>query len=348
MNQPSAALDRMVPQRRFPKFDPFTLALFGCAVLGHLVPVRGAGARVADHVLDAGIFSVFFLNGARLSRAELWAGLRQTKLQLSVLLSTFVLFPVLGLVLRLATARLTTPELTTGLMFLCTLPSTVQSSIALTALAGGNIPAAVCAAATSNVLGVFATPLLVGLLGLGHVGAGSLTGSIWGVVMQLLLPFGLGHASRFWTGAWVARQKKLLSWVDRATILLVVYTAFSRARIEGLWQATPTTALLGTLCLVGVLLVCALTLTTLLARRLGFRLEDEVTLVFCGSKKSLASGVPIARVLFGAQAGSLGALVLPIMLYHQLQLFACAWLAQRYRRRLDQSRVAGATLDSAP
>jgi sodium/bile acid cotransporter 7 len=228
---------------------------------------------------------------------------------------------------------LVTPQLYTGVLFLCVLPATVQSAIAFTSMARGNIPAAVCSASASTMLGVFVTPLLVGLIVVPHAAAANSFDSIGRILLQLMLPFVVGHLARPWIGGWIARRKRILGLVDRGSILLVVYTAFSAAVIEGLWKQLPWQALAGLLVVCAVLLGCALALTGWLARRLGFDKADEITIVFCGSKKSLASGIPMAKVLFASHA--VGAIVLPLMLFHQMQLMVCAVLAQRYARRVD-------------
>ncbi|KRF01987.1 bile acid:sodium symporter [Frateuria sp. Soil773] len=311
--------------------DRFTLALLGTVVLASLLPCQGEAARWLDRLTDAAIALLFFLHGAKLSRNAIVQGATHWRLHLAVLGCTFVLFPLLGLLLKPLGQLLLTPQLMLGLLFVCTLPSTVQSSIAFTSIAGGNVPAAVVSASLSSLLGIALTPLLVELLLATHAGGGGIGWQgVRDIVLQLLLPFVLGHLARPWIGGFVDRHRPLLGLTDRSTILLVVYAAFGEAVVEGLWRTTPPTALLLTLALNGILLALALCATSWAARRLGFAREDRITMVFCGSKKSLASGIPMARVLFASQAGGLGALLLPLMIFHQLQLMVCAVLARRY------------------
>ncbi|MES2489444.1 MAG: bile acid:sodium symporter family protein [Pseudomonadota bacterium] len=319
-----------------PRFlpDNFTLALLVVIALASVLPCRGETAQVFDHVTNVGVALLFFLHGAKLSREAVIAGLTHWRLHLVVLLCTFALFPLLGLVLKPALLVVITPDLYLGVLFLCTLPSTVQSSIAFTSMARGNVPAAVCSASASNMAGIFLTPMLVGLMVMPHTGAAISFDSFAKIVLQLLLPFVLGQVSRRWIGAWVGRHAQLLRPVDQGSILLVVYTAFSQAVVEGIWQQVPLSALIYLLLISSGLLALILGLTTLLSRRLGFSKEDEITIVFCGSKKSLASGVPIAKVLFTSQ--TIGMMVLPLMLFHQIQLMVCAVLAQRYAARPQQ------------
>jgi sodium/bile acid cotransporter 7 len=320
--------------------DPFTLALLATVTLASLLPVSGAAARVMDVVTDLAIAALFFLHGAKLSRDAIKAGMLHWRLHLTILACTFVLFPVLGLLFKPLAHAVLTPDLFVGLLFLCALPSTVQSSIAFTSMAGGNVPAAVCAASLSSLLGVFITPLLMGVLLGTHGAMADPWVAIGKILLQLLVPFLAGHLLRPWIGAWVERHRPVLRWTDQGTILLVVYTAFSAAVIEGLWRDTPLSALLMVVLAAAVLLAVAMTLITFIARRLGFDRADEIAIVFCGSKKSLATGVPMAKVMFAGS--SLGAIVLPIMLYHQIQLIVCAFVAQRYARGNAAAKAAAA------
>ena len=318
--------------------DDFTLLLVATVTLATLLPARGAVAHFFDDFTTFAIGLLFFLHGAKLSRDAIRAGITHWRLHLLVFACTFVLFPLLALALKPLLQPLVTRELYTGVLFLCVLPATVQSAIAFTSIARGNVPAAVCSASASTVLGVFITPVLVNLVVLPHSAASTNAfDSIGRILMQLMLPFVAGHLLRPWITGWIERRKQILGIVDRGSILLVVYTAFSAAVIEGLWKQVPLQALAGLLVVCAVLLACALFLTGWLARRLGFDKADEITIVFCGSKKSLASGIPMAKVLFPAQ--SVGAVVLPLMLFHQMQLMVCAVLAQRYARRVDEAPV---------
>ncbi|ASY44874.1 MAG: bile acid:sodium symporter family protein [Pseudomonadota bacterium] len=314
--------------------DPFLLLLLGTVALASLLPARGDGARIADAVADAGIVLLFFLHGAKLSRAAIWDGAKAWRLHLAVLATTFAVFPLLGLASQQIGA---VPDgMRAGLLFLTLLPSTVQSSIAFTAIARGNVAAAVVSASFSNLLGIVLTPLLVALL-MQRTGSGSLISlaSVEGIVLQLLLPFLIGHLARPWIGGFVARHKAMIGRVDRGSILLVVYAAFSAAVVEGLWQTVSAgeMALLAGLCV--ALLAVVLCFTWGLGRMMGLARAERIVLVFCGSKKSLATGVPMAGLLF--PASSVGAILLPVMLFHQIQLMACAVLARRYSAQVDKA-----------
>lgn len=316
-----------------PRFlpDNMTLLLLGVILIASFFPVKGELAVSVDHLSTLMIALLFFMHGAKLSREAVVAGMTHWRLHLLVLGVTFALFPLLGMLLKPALLTVLTPDLYLGILYLCLLPSTVQSSIAFTSVARGNVPAAVCSASASNLLGIFITPLLVSLLIKASSDGHSSADAMLKIVYQLLLPFVAGQIMRPYLQAWITKHASVLKMVDQSSILLVVFVAFSEAVVQGLWHQVPTLMLLGLLLISAVILALVMGFTTLISRRLGFSKEDEITIVFCGSKKSLASGVPMAKVLFSS--GSVGMVLLPVMLFHQLQLMVCAVLAQRYANR---------------
>ncbi|MFF9378299.1 bile acid:sodium symporter family protein [Streptomyces griseoluteus] len=308
--------------------DPYIALLLGTVGLAALLPARGVAADVASGASTAAIAFLFFLYGARLSTREAMAGLRHWRLHLTVLACTFVVFPLLGLAARGLVPALLTQPLYQGLLFLTLVPSTIQSSIAFTSIARGNVPAAICAGSFSSLVGIVLTPLLAAVL-LGNSGGGLSADSLLKIVLQLLVPFLAGQLLRRFIGGFVARHKKVLGLVDRGSILLVVYTAFSEGMAQGIWHQVSAPRLGALLLVEAVLLAVMLTLTWYGARALGFDRGDRIAIQFAGSKKSLASGLPMAGVLFGAHA-SLA--VLPLMLFHQMQLMVCAVIAKRRAR----------------
>jgi sodium/bile acid cotransporter 7 len=320
--------------------DPYIAAILGTVALATLLPAHGAGVAYANGVTAAAIALMFFLQGTRLAPREALAGARHWRLHVVILASTFVLFPVLGLIVHAVVPRLLTAPLWFGVLLLCMLPSTVQSSIAFTSIAKGNVPAALCAATASNLFGIVLTPLLAALL-LGRSGGFSAR-SLGDIGLELLLPFALGQLARPWLGDWAVRNRTLLALVDRGSILLVVYAAFSEGVTHGIWRQVDAPQMGKLLLLDASLLAAVLLLTAGLARLLRFDRADAITIIFCGSKKSLASGLPMAGILFAGQ--SLGLIVLPLMLFHQLQLMACAALARRFAltrmRPLSAARAA--------
>lgn len=315
--------------------DPFLLLLICTVALASFLPARGEGAAVAGAAADAGIVLLFFLHGAKLPREAIWNGARAWKLHLATLGTTFAVFPLIGLLTQQVTAI--PPSMRAGLLFLTLLPSTVQSSIAFTAIARGNVAAAVVSASFSNLLGIMLTPLLAALL-MEKSGTGNLISlsSVEDIMLQLLLPFILGHLARPWIGGFVNRHKAMLGRVDRGSILLVVYAAFGAAVADGLWHKVSRGELLLLAAMCVAILMLVLLFTLILGRLLGLSREDAIVLQFAGSKKSLASGVPIAGVLF--PPGAAGPILLPVMLFHQIQLMACAVLARRYGSAADAQR----------
>lgn len=317
------------------KFDPFLLMLLAVVGLASILPARGEAAAMASRVSDVAIAALFFLHGAKLSRQAIVAGIRAWPVHIAVILATFVMFPLLGIGARALADLWLNPAIGAGILLLCLMPSTVQSSIAFAAQAGGNVPAAVCSASSSSILGVVVTPALAALL-LSSSGNRLSLNVIYDIALQLLLPFTIGHAARPLFLGVLERFRTLLAKVDRGVILLIVYNAFSAAIVEGLWQRYSIVDLLWTLLIGAVLLALALTITTVGSRLGRFSIADEITVVFCGSKKSLASGVPIASAIF--PPALVGPMILPLMLFHQLQLLACAILAQRYAASVRDAR----------
>ncbi|GAP49681.1 bile acid:sodium symporter family protein [Streptomyces azureus] len=305
--------------------DPYILLLLATVGVAALFPARGTVADVTSGASTAAIALLFFLYGARLSTREALDGLRHWRLHVTVLACTFLVFPLLGLAARGLVPVILTHPLYQGLLFLTLVPSTVQSSIAFTSMARGNVPAAICAGSFSSLVGIIATPLLAASL-LGGNGGGFSADSLLKIVLQLLVPFLAGQLLRRWIGGFVTRHKKVLALVDRGSILLVVYTAFSQGMVQGIWHQVSPLRLGALLVVEAVILAVMLLLTWYGGKALGFGREDRITLQFAGSKKSLAAGLPMASVLFGPQA-SLA--VLPLMLFHQMQLMVCAVIAKR-------------------
>ncbi|MET0172245.1 MAG: bile acid:sodium symporter family protein [Agrobacterium vaccinii] len=315
--------------------DRFTMMLVATVIVASLLPISGEPAHYFSIATKCAIALLFFLHGARLARDVVVAGILHWRLHLAILFVTFGLFPLLGVGLGYIPESILPAPLYLGVLFLCVLPSTVQSSIAFTSMAGGNVPAAICSASASNIFGMFLTPLLVGLLfTVGGQGGGFSLDAFAQIFLQLLLPFIAGQLLQPWIGDWIRARKTLLSPVDRGSILMVVYLAFSEAVIEGIWKEFTLRDIAVLIGINMLLLAVVLCVTMFGSRLLGFKKEDEITITFCGSKKSLASGVPMAGAIFAGQ--SIGAIVLPIMLFHQIQLMACAVIAQRYANRAKE------------
>jgi sodium/bile acid cotransporter 7 len=310
--------------------DAFTLAIVATVVIASFLPCHGLGAVIFGGLTTFAIALMFFMQGARLSPEAVVAGFRHWRLHVTILSATFLIFPLIGFGFATAFPHLLSHATLIGLLYICLLPSTVQSSIAFTSIAQGNVPAAICAATFSTLLGVILTPILASLLLRTHGGGGGVE-SIGAIFLELLLPFVVGQLLRPRIGAWAARHKSILKLTDRSSIILVVYTAFSAAVMRGIWHQLPLSGFGEIILANAVLLALVLIITTFGSRLLGFSRFDEIAIVFCGSKKSAATGVPMANVLFGAS--TVGFVVLPLIIFHQMQLMVCAVLAKRYARQ---------------
>lgn len=325
------------------RIDTFTLLLLGAIVLASVLPVTGAAADVLATAGTLAVALLFFLHGAALSRDQIIAGATHWRLHILITSLTFVFFPLAVLPINALSDIVPTwmpKDLGLGFLYLGVLPSAVSSSIAYTAMAKGNVPAAICSAAASNVFGMMLTPFLLLLL-VSTSGAAdfSVAEALKDIVLQLLLPFAVGHALRPLLGGFLARNEGIMARYDQCVIWLIVYSAFSHSVESGLWQNLPAKAILLAVVLCFALLGLFMLMARLLVRRFGFNLEDEAAVVFCGSKKSLASGLPMAKVLFSGHPG-FGMIVLPIMCYNQIQVIVGAILAQRYRVKIE---AAGGT-----
>ena len=285
-----------------------------------------------DAFIDYGIALVFFLHGIGIPTEQLKAGLGNWRLHILVQTCTFIAFPLLFLLFRLGTADLLPPMLMLGFFYLAALPSTITSSVATTAMARGNVPAAIFNATLSSLIGIVMTPLLVGLMTASSGEGPSFSAAVMDIATLLLLPFVVGQLLHAPLGGYFAKIRKYTGLLDRGVVLLLVFASFSDSVAAGLWRDYGAGILLATLAGTAFFLACALFFTTAAARLLGFSTEDEIVAVMCGSKKTLAAGVPMAKVLFGTHPG-LGLIVLPIMFYHQLQLMVCSALAQHYAKR---------------
>ena len=316
---------------KFLALDWFTILLFVMVLLASVLPVSGKAAEVFGWVTTGAIAILFFLHGAKLSREAVVQGIMHWKLHTLVFAQTFALFPILGLLAKPILLPMLGQELYWGFLFMCFLPSTVQSSIAFTSVAHGNVAGAVCSASFSNLIGMFITPLLVAFFILGQSDHGfDPTSSIIQITLLLLVPFILGQILRPWIYPQMMKMPKIVKVFDQGSILLVVYGAFSSAVVAGLWNEVSLSTLLLLLLACSVLLTIVMLLSLYIPRWLGFSRADQKTAFFCGSKKTLASGVPMAQILFIGQP--LGMIVLPIMIFHQIQLMVCGIIANLWAK----------------
>lgn len=316
--------------QRLKKPDPLIVLIILAVIIAIIAPARGNFADIFGQLTNVAIALLFFLYGARLSTQEALNGLKQRRLHLTILAFTFVVYPLIGIALRPLTAVIS-HDMYLGILFLTLVPSTVQSSVAFTSIAKGNVAGSIVSASASNLVGVIVTPLLVMLL-MGTGGGVHIDTSVFGEIALLLLaPFVLGQLTRRWVRK--VAQSKATKVVDRGSIAMVVYSAFSKGVVDGIWSSISLWDLAFLVVFAGAFVAFMLWLTRKASQKMGFSRADAIAIEFCGSKKSLATGLPMASVIFASGGASLGLLILPLMIYHQIQLMMCSWLAARYAQR---------------
>ena len=311
-------------------FDGFILGLGSMILAASIYPTLGAheGAFSLKEIANYGVSVVFFFYGLRLSPEKLRSGLSNWRLHLVVQLSTFVLFPILMLLLRLGFASGENANLWLGAFYLAALPSTVSSSVVMVSIARGNMPGAIFNASISSLAGVFITPLWMGLFLAASSNALDLRNVIGKLALQVLVPVVLGIGLHPRLGGFAERHRKTLRHFDQSVILLIVYTAFCESFAQHMFQGLSFVKVLtlGTLMIGLFFLVYGI--VALACRAMGFNREDRITALFCGSKKSLVHGTVMSKVLFPGSS-VVGVILLPLMFYHALQLVAASILAQR-------------------
>jgi len=293
---------------------------------------KSGGFLHLDAVADYGIALVFFLHGMGIPTEQMRSGLKNWRMHATIQAFTFIVFPLIFLAFNFTLGFLLPPMLLLGFFYLSVLPSTISSSVAITGMARGNVPAAIFNATLSSLLGILLTPLLVSLMVATSGQSLNFGDAVIKIATLLLLPFVLGQLLHPILGSWFLRYRKITTFLDKSVIVLLVFSSFSDSVAAGLWTNYGFSLLIITFIGTSLLLALVLWLTTQAARLLKFSVEDEITTVMCGSKKTLAAGVPMATVLFGANP-ALGLIVLPIMFYHQTQLVVCSLIAQRYAKR---------------
>lgn len=313
---------------RLKRTDPLIVLIILAVVVAIVAPARGSFAEWFATATNIAIALLFFLYGARLSTREAIKGLMHWRLHLLILAFTFLVFPLIGLALKPLTLVIS-EDLYMGILFMTLVPSTVQSSVAFTSIARGNFAGAIVAASASNLAGVFLTPILVMLLLSRGDGINVDAQVFLDIAVLLLLPFVLGQILRKWVKGIAANKATKI--VDRGSITMVVYSAFSAGMVAGVWSQVSAGEIAFLIVFSIVLVAIMLWLTRFTALRLGFNQKDMKAIQFCGTKKSLATGLPMASVIFGG--ASIGLLILPLMIFHQVQLMMCSWLAARYARQ---------------
>jgi len=313
----------------------FVLALPLAVALAWVIPEAGmsGGWLRSEVTTKVGVTVIFFFQGLTLASSAMRAGAMQWRLHVVVQSFTFLFFPLLGLAADALVGGRLAPDLRLGFLYLCVLPSTISTSVVLTTMAGGNTAGAIFNAVLSNLLGVFITPLWVAWLMKTSGRSQPLGPVVVEIVLLLLVPIALGQLARLIGPArvWADARKKVLGNVSSGVILFIVFAAFSnsvKARVWSQYGFGVTLVALG-----GVVTIFAVAMVgvEVLSRLMRLERADKIAAAFCGPQKTLASGVPMAKIIFGAHPG-LGVILLPIMFYHPLQLIVCGALAGWWSR----------------
>lgn len=318
------------------KKEWFLMGMLAAIALAAILPLLGqsGGLLHLDTITGLGIALIFFLHGVGLSPQAIKQGISNWRLHIFVQSATFIVYPLLWLLLGPAFQAVMPSALAFGFCYLFVLPSTISSSVAMTSVAKGNVPAAIFNASLSSLLGVLITPFLIQLF-MGMEGVKlDILDTVLSISKLLLLPMIVGQLCRPIALKTLEKRKAIINKIDKWVILLIVYNAFSDSVADGIWHDFEWQTLGVVLIVATVVLLLMVQSITWAARRAGFSREDEITAVFCGTKKTLAAGVPMAKVIFGANP-MLGMILLPIMFYHQIQIFYCAILANRYAKEAE-------------
>lgn len=316
------------------KIDSFIQLLFVVVVFAYFFP-NGAEKTFLpylDNLSKIGVFFIFFFYGLKLNREEVWAGISNWRVHLLVQLTTFLLFPLLILGVYPFFEAANESVLWLGFFFLATLPSTVSSSVVMVSMARGNVPSAIFNASISGFIGMLVTPLWMSPFA-DTVGMASEMKTIYfHLFLEVLLPVILGVFLNPWGGKWARAQAKKLALMDKATILLIVYKSFAASFLLGIFSSISWSMLAIVAAIIFLLFFFVNVLLTFLARKLRFSIEDSIVVIFCGSKKSLVHGTVFSKIMF-ATSPQIGILLLPLMLYHALQLVFISQMAGKLGKR---------------
>lgn len=309
----------------------FILALFIAIFLGYVFP-QLSEVLPLEIITDVGIGFIFFFYGLKLSTAELKAGMRNYKLHILIQVATFVIFPLLVLTFYPLVTEGENQTYWLAFLFLAALPSTVSSSVVMVSLAKGNIPAAIFNASLSGIIGVVITPLWLSFFMEDTQGSISFYDVIAKLSIQILLPLFLGFALHKFTKTLVNKYKSKITIFDKSVIVLIVYNSFSHSFKANIFNGLTVWDFLAILTGIAILFFTVYYLVNYISKRLHFSREDQITAKFCGSKKSLVHGSVMLKILFGNSPNA-GIFLIPIMLYHILQLIVIAIFANKLEQR---------------
>ncbi|NJW52766.1 bile acid:sodium symporter family protein [Salinimicrobium oceani] len=312
------------------KFNGFITALLFSILVAWFLP-QGPEILPLRTITDIGIGFIFFFYGLKLSPAEFKAGFYNYRVHILIQLTTFVIFPLLALAFLPFFEAGTASDLWLALFFLGALPSTVSSSIVMVSLARGNLPTAIFNASLSGLIGIVATPLWMSMF-MAATSDFEFGAVVQKLMLQIIFPLVLGLFFQKWLGNLARKNSKKISFFDKSVIILIVYSSFSAAFSTQLYTSVGIEDLLKLLLMVSLLFFVVYFGLGSISKVIGLNTEDEIAAKFCGTKKSLVHGSVMVKVIFGNSAAN-ALYLLPIMLYHILQLLVIAIFAERYRRR---------------
>ncbi|SDH89564.1 bile acid:sodium symporter family protein [Winogradskyella thalassocola] len=312
------------------KIDKFVLCIIGIIILAYFFPQWGIenSEIPIDTISAIGISLIFFFYGLKLNPTQIKAGLKNWKLHLLVQGSTFLMFPLLILLLRPLIQNETQDTIWLAFFFLAALPSTVSSSVVMVAMAKGNIPAAIFNASISGIIGIVLTPLWMGLFVDPTQTDFDFTEIYIKLIVQIILPVIFGLFLQRYLGDFARKHSSKLTLFDKSIILLIIYKSFAASFDNDIFSVVSLVDLL--LLFIGVLVLFTIvySLTGVFARKLHLNKEDRITAQFCGTKKSLVHGTVFSKILFGNMA-TLGIILLPLMLFHATQILIISVIASR-------------------
>lgn len=316
------------------KIDKFILAIIAVIIIAYLFPQWGSkeSGVPLDLIASIGISLIFFFYGLKLSPAQIKAGLKNWRLHLLVQLSTFLIFPLIVLAFYPFINTEHGQTIWLAFLFLAALPSTVSSSVVMVSIARGNIPAAIFNASISGLIGIVITPLWIGMF-LQQTSIDFNLGEIYiKLVTEILLPVVVGLVLQRYWGNYARKYTRFLTLFDKSVILLIIFKSFSQSFENNVFSVVDVSDLLLIVVAVLLLFYAIYFLTRYISKLLGFNMEDQITAQFCGTKKSLVHGTVFAKILFQHSA-STGIMLLPIMLFHPIQILIISFVATKLGKR---------------
>jgi len=319
------------------KFDGFILALIAMIILAYIYPelVQAQNGQLFETISTIGVSLIFFFYGLKLSFREIKDGLKNWKLHVCIQLFTFALFPLIILIFRPFIQNAIQEQFWLSFYFLAALPSTVSSSVVMVSIARGNVPAAIFNASISGLIGVVVTPLLMEPF-IQFEEVNVLGDVYWGLIKEIIIPVILGLLLQPYLGKWASKYSKQLSKFDKAVILSIVYSSLAESFLSDVFHKVGTLYLTALFIAVIVFFFLVYGLVYLITRYiLKFNREDQITALFCGSKKSLTHGSVFSKFLFAGNP-NLGLYFLPLMVFHAFQIFVVTIIAQRYANQYNE------------